>query len=161
MQDSSHIVNLVLNKPVKCDIHIEKGRAVVQSLSRVRLFVTPWTAACQASLSFTISGSLLEPPPPPASERRHREEAAGGTPEPAPAQARPAREPPNSPRGGGGAEGLLGSRSSDSEPILLFGRAGGGQARLVQDPAGGPSARTCGSRLCFLQWSRMGVRVGL
>ena len=30
---------------------------VVQSLSRVQLFVTPWTAACQASLSFTISRS--------------------------------------------------------------------------------------------------------
>ena len=28
---------------------------VVQSLSHVRLFVTPWTAARQASLSFTIS----------------------------------------------------------------------------------------------------------
>ena len=26
--------------------------AVVQSLSRVRLFLTPWTAALQASLSF-------------------------------------------------------------------------------------------------------------
>ena len=33
---------------------------VVQSLSRVRLFATPWTAACQASLSFTISPSLLK-----------------------------------------------------------------------------------------------------
>ena len=32
----------------------------VQSLSRVRLFVTPWTAACQASLSFTNSQSLLK-----------------------------------------------------------------------------------------------------
>ena len=32
---------------------------VVQSLSPVRLLVTPWTAACQASLSFTISWSLL------------------------------------------------------------------------------------------------------
>ena len=32
---------------------------VVQSLSRVWLFVTPWTAACQASLSITISWSLL------------------------------------------------------------------------------------------------------
>ena len=31
----------------------------VQSLSRVRLFVTPWTAACQASLSFTISWSFF------------------------------------------------------------------------------------------------------
>ena len=33
---------------------------VVQSLSRVRLFVTPWTAAHQTSLSFTISWSLLK-----------------------------------------------------------------------------------------------------
>ena len=33
---------------------------VVQSLSHVWLFVTPWTAAQQASLSFTISWSLLK-----------------------------------------------------------------------------------------------------
>ena len=33
---------------------------VVQSLSHVRLFVTPWTVARQASLSFTISWSLLK-----------------------------------------------------------------------------------------------------
>ena len=34
----------------------------VQSLSRVRLFVTPWTAPCQASLSITNnSQSLLKP----------------------------------------------------------------------------------------------------
>ena len=32
---------------------------IVQWLSRVWLFVTPWTAARQASLSFTISQSLL------------------------------------------------------------------------------------------------------
>ena len=32
----------------------------VQSLSCVRLFVTPWTAACQASLSITNSWSLLK-----------------------------------------------------------------------------------------------------
>ena len=32
----------------------------VQSLSRVRLFATAWTAACQASLSFTNSQSLLK-----------------------------------------------------------------------------------------------------
>ena len=32
----------------------------VQLLSRVRLFVTPWTAACQASLSITNSWSLLK-----------------------------------------------------------------------------------------------------
>ena len=33
---------------------------VVQSLSHVRLFVTPWTRARQASLSFIISWSLLK-----------------------------------------------------------------------------------------------------
>ena len=33
---------------------------VVQSLSQVWLSVTPWTAACQASPSFTISWSLLK-----------------------------------------------------------------------------------------------------
>ena len=32
----------------------------VQSLSHVQLFATPWTAAHQASLSFTISQSLLK-----------------------------------------------------------------------------------------------------
>ena len=32
----------------------------VQSLSRVRLFVTPWTASCQAPLSITNSWSLLK-----------------------------------------------------------------------------------------------------
>ena len=34
--------------------------AVVQLLSHVQLFVTPWTAAYQASLSFTVSWSLLK-----------------------------------------------------------------------------------------------------
>ena len=33
---------------------------VVQSFSRVRLFATSWTAASQASLSFTISRSLVK-----------------------------------------------------------------------------------------------------
>ena len=33
---------------------------VVQSLSRVWLFAAPWTAAHQASLSFTVSQSLLK-----------------------------------------------------------------------------------------------------
>ena len=32
----------------------------VQSFSCVWVFVTPWTAACQASLSITNSGSLLK-----------------------------------------------------------------------------------------------------
>ena len=34
--------------------------AVVQTCSRVLLFVTPWTAASQVSLSFTNSWSLLK-----------------------------------------------------------------------------------------------------
>ena len=43
-----------LSKPYRCIV------IVVQSLSHVRLFVTPWTAVCQASLCFTISQSLLK-----------------------------------------------------------------------------------------------------
>ena len=34
--------------------------SLVQSLSHVRLFVTPWTAQCQASLSITNSRSRLK-----------------------------------------------------------------------------------------------------
>ena len=39
--------------------HIYTGQSI-QSLSHVWLFVTPWTAACQASLSITNSQSLLK-----------------------------------------------------------------------------------------------------
>ena len=39
---------------------VDTAVAAVQELSRVRLFATPWTAARQASLSFTISQSLLK-----------------------------------------------------------------------------------------------------
>jgi len=39
---------------------IQTERSVVQSLSRVQIFATPWTAAHQVSLSFTISWSLLK-----------------------------------------------------------------------------------------------------
>ena len=35
-------------------------RVAVESLSRVRLYVTPWTAACQAPLSSIISLSFLK-----------------------------------------------------------------------------------------------------
>ena len=42
----------------ECDGWLSK--AVVQLLSHVRLFATPWTTAHQASLSFTISWSLLK-----------------------------------------------------------------------------------------------------
>ena len=38
----------------------DKGFSSVQSLSHVRLFVTPWTSAHQASLSITNSQSLLK-----------------------------------------------------------------------------------------------------
>ena len=42
---------------IQCDTGVGP---VVRSLSRVRLFATPWTAARQASLSFTMSQSLLK-----------------------------------------------------------------------------------------------------
>ena len=41
-------------------IHLPCSIAMVQSFSRVRLFETPWTAACQAPLSSTISQSSLK-----------------------------------------------------------------------------------------------------
>ena len=40
--------------------HLSVQFSSVQSLSHVRLFATPWTAACQASLSITNSWSLLK-----------------------------------------------------------------------------------------------------
>ena len=47
-------------RPIHLGISLTKYVVVVQSLSRVRLFETPWTIAHQASLSFTISQSLLK-----------------------------------------------------------------------------------------------------
>ena len=41
-------------------MNLDQCSKPVQSLSHVQLFVTPWTAACQASLSFTVSQSLLK-----------------------------------------------------------------------------------------------------
>ena len=41
-------------------VHRRVKAQSVQSLSPVRLFATPWTAACQASLSITNSWSLLK-----------------------------------------------------------------------------------------------------
>ena len=38
---------------------IKLGCVVIQLLSCVWLFATPWTASCQASLSFTVSWSLF------------------------------------------------------------------------------------------------------
>ena len=36
------------------------GFVIIQSLSCIQLFATPWTVTCQASLSFAISWSLLK-----------------------------------------------------------------------------------------------------
>ena len=41
-------------------LQVDSFMSVVWLLSHVQLFVTPWTAACRASLSFTISWSLLK-----------------------------------------------------------------------------------------------------
>ena len=51
----------ILLSPIVCDPeldHLVVGVVVVQLLSRV--FATPWTAAHQASLSFTVSPGLLK-----------------------------------------------------------------------------------------------------
>ena len=74
--DAKHIINLTLVSTIWwcpcvyksfshiCEIfplcQISPIVVAVQLLSRVRLFVTPWTVACQASLSFIISLSLLK-----------------------------------------------------------------------------------------------------
>ena len=42
-------------RKTQCGSQISSFVVVVQLLSRVQLFGTPWTAGCQASLSFTIS----------------------------------------------------------------------------------------------------------
>ena len=43
-----------------CQYHAVLITVVAESPSHVQLFVTPWTAAYQASLSFTISQSVLK-----------------------------------------------------------------------------------------------------
>ena len=57
--------NCIINtKPTeRIDVSYSTTRrnfVVIQSLSRVQLFVTPWTAAHRSSLSFTVSQSLLK-----------------------------------------------------------------------------------------------------
>ena len=44
---------------VRAEKNMGSSFFVVQSLSRVQFFVTPWTAACQSSLSFPISQNLF------------------------------------------------------------------------------------------------------
>ena len=58
---------LFSKKLLRCRINIQTSAkeslaafSSVQLFSRVRLFVTPWTAACQASLSITNSWGLLK-----------------------------------------------------------------------------------------------------
>ena len=46
--------------PTSLKLSLGSPVAVVQSLSHVRLFTTPWTATHQASLSFIISWSSLK-----------------------------------------------------------------------------------------------------
>ena len=46
--------------PQSSDWHYQECRLSVQYLSHVWLFATPWTVACQASLSITTSGRLLK-----------------------------------------------------------------------------------------------------
>ena len=46
--------------PTTPELAINVDAVVVQSLSYVQLFVTPWAAAHQASLSFTISWSVFK-----------------------------------------------------------------------------------------------------
>ena len=50
-------VNMELS-PLRFTLNLHEFSSVAQSLSRVQLFETPWTAACQASLSITNSQSL-------------------------------------------------------------------------------------------------------
>ena len=49
-------------QPLSSAPSLSLGRqvVVVQLLSHVELFATPWSKACQASLSFTISQNLLK-----------------------------------------------------------------------------------------------------
>ena len=54
----------IVHSPAQCSIRlVDECTGIisgsVQSLSHVRLFATPWTAACQASLSITNSQSLF------------------------------------------------------------------------------------------------------
>ena len=53
MKDREHLTKV--HALARCHLHQFSS---VQSLSHVRLFMTPWTAACQASLSITNSWSL-------------------------------------------------------------------------------------------------------
>ena len=50
----------ITQRAAQCQLTLTLLPSSVQLLSRVQLFATPWTAACQASLSITNSRSLLK-----------------------------------------------------------------------------------------------------
>ena len=50
----------VVDMGTLCNLAVEISFGSVQSLNCVQFFTTPWTAALRASLSFTISWSLLK-----------------------------------------------------------------------------------------------------
>ena len=54
---------VIYSFPCKTSFSLAGANTVIvaQSLSRVRLFETPWTAACQASLSFTVLQRMHKP----------------------------------------------------------------------------------------------------
>ena len=54
------LISVINNCFISLLTHLFSKCLVVQSLSHVQPFATPWTAAHQASLSFTISWSLLK-----------------------------------------------------------------------------------------------------
>ena len=60
--ESSHLLIWFPGQPVPIYrfLKVASLDSSVQSLSRVQLFETPWTAACQASLSITNSQSLFK-----------------------------------------------------------------------------------------------------
>ena len=60
MKENSTIDDLRRKRNDKKEVSKWPSVSSVQSLSRVRLFVTPWTAARQVSLSITNSRSLLK-----------------------------------------------------------------------------------------------------
>ena len=55
-----HWILKILNICTSCYLQMINTVVVVQLLSRIQLFATPWTAARQASLSFTISQFVLK-----------------------------------------------------------------------------------------------------
>ena len=56
----SHTCGITEPTLSKCSGFLPQKIGTVQSISCVWLFVNPWTAACQTSLSFTSSQSLLK-----------------------------------------------------------------------------------------------------